>query len=110
MKAMKRKAIFYVYILEASDGTYYTGYTNNLESRIKLHAGGRGSKYLRGRAPLTLVYVKEYKYLKNAMHAERTIKTYTKSRKEELAKIWANAKLSAGAPMLRFSKIPGVFK
>ena len=75
-------------------------YDITLEARIKLHEEGHGAKYLIGKAPLTLVYAKEYKYLKNAMHAERTIKSYTRSRKEELIRIWANAKLNAGAPIV----------
>ena len=105
---MKRKADYYVYILECSDGTYYTGYTNNLCNRIKLHANGSGAKYLRGRSPLKLVYVKCYKYLRNVMHAERRIKQYTRKRKEELINNQAGMKLIAGAPMFRFLKRKGV--
>ncbi|MBU2567483.1 MAG: GIY-YIG nuclease family protein, partial [Elusimicrobia bacterium] len=65
---IKRKSKFYVYILECKDGTYYTGYTNNLEKRIELHNKGYGAKYLRGKLPVELVYYKEYKTRKSAMH------------------------------------------
>ena len=78
-----------VYLLECGDGTYYTGYTNNLETRLKLHNEGRGAKYLKGRLPVKLVYAKEYRYFRNAIHAERNVKKLTRSQKEELVRIYA---------------------
>ena len=81
---IKRKDVFYVYIVKCKNGTYYTGYTNNLESRIKLHNKGNGAKYLRGKSPVKLVYAKEYRYYKNALHAERNLKKLTRKEKEEL--------------------------
>ncbi|MEE8329669.1 MAG: GIY-YIG nuclease family protein, partial [Thermodesulfovibrionia bacterium] len=39
---IKRKGVFYVYIVKCKNGTYYTGYSNNLENRIKLHNKGNG--------------------------------------------------------------------
>jgi putative endonuclease len=88
MKAIKRKSIYYVYIVETSDGTYYTGYTNNLEKRLKEHGTARGAKYLRGRTPVKLVYAKEYRYYKNALHAERSLKGLRRCQKEELIKAY----------------------
>ena len=88
MLAMKRKikrtGSFFVYIVQCAKGTYYTGYTNDLEKRIRLHNNGTGAKYLRGRAPLKLVYTREYIYYKNAVKAEIAIKQLTKKQKEEL--------------------------
>ena len=81
---------YYVYIVECVGGTYYTGSTNNLENRLKLHNKGNGSKYLRGRGPVTLVYAKEYRYYKNAMRAERYLKRQTRRYKEELVKIYVS--------------------
>ena len=46
----------YTYIVQCSDGTYYTGWTNDLEKRIKSHNAGTGAKYTRPRLPVTLVY------------------------------------------------------
>lgn len=89
---MKRHDKYFVYIIEDKNGTYYTGYTNDINKRFELHEKGRGAKYLRGRAPLKLVFVKEYAYYKNALGAERRIKTYTRERKEELIKIYGNGK------------------
>jgi putative endonuclease len=83
-RKIKRKDTFFVYIVECSYGTYYTGYTNNLDNRIKLHNNGNGAKYLRGKAPVKLAYAKEYKYYKNALKAERNLKKLTRKRKEDL--------------------------
>lgn len=77
-----------MYILQCSNGTYYTGYTNNLENRIKEHNSGNGAKYLRGKLPVKLVYAKEYRYYKNAVHRERNIKKMTRKQKEELTRIY----------------------
>jgi len=89
MKDLKREGKFYVYMVECVNGTYYAGSTNNLESRIKLHNSGHGAKYLKGRGPVELVYAKEYKYYKNALHAERNLKKMTRKEKEVLIKIYA---------------------
>lgn len=91
---IKRKDIFYVYIVRCKDGTYYTGYTNNLENRIKLHNKGDGAKYLRGKLPVKLVYAKEYKYYKNALHAERKIKKLRSWQKQELIRIYEQVQKS----------------
>jgi len=84
---MEKSASFYVYILECADGAYYTGYTNDLEKRIKEHSGTkRGAKYLRGKLPVKLVWSKEYKYRYYAMSAEYKIKQLTRLQKESLVK------------------------
>lgn len=46
----------YTYIVQCSDGTLYTGYTNDLEKRMKAHNDKKGAKYTRGRTPVTLKY------------------------------------------------------
>ena len=86
---IKREGKFHVYIVECSDGSYYTGYTNDLETRIKEHNGSkRGAKYLRGKLPATLVYEKEYRYYKRAVQAEIRIKQLSHKQKRELAEIY----------------------
>ncbi|MBN3039495.1 MAG: GIY-YIG nuclease family protein [Candidatus Omnitrophica bacterium] len=80
-----RKQLFYVYILECQNGTYYAGYTNNLERRTKEHGNTkRGAKYLRGKGPVKLVYVKEYKYFKRAVSEESRIKKLRRYQKKKL--------------------------
>ena len=51
--------MYYTYIVECSDGTYYTGYTNDLRQRIRTHNEKKGAKYTRSRTPVTLVYAEE---------------------------------------------------
>jgi putative endonuclease len=87
-KKLARKSKYLVYIVQCRDGTYYTGYTNNLENRIKEHNSGHGAKYLRGKLPVKLVYAKEYRYYKNAVHCERIIKKMTRKQKEELVRVY----------------------
>ena len=47
---------FYIYIVECSDGTLYTGQTQNLEERIKNHQAGKGARYTRARLPVKLLW------------------------------------------------------
>lgn len=84
MKTFKRKGVFYVYILECRDGTYYTGYTPDLAKRIELHNTGKGAKYTRGRGPVKLIWSREFKYFRHAVAEERRIKGLTRKQKELL--------------------------
>ena len=83
-----RHSPFWVYVVQCRDGTYYTGYTNDLESRLRLHNKSHGAKYLRGRGPVRLVYAKIYRYHKNAVRAEAYLKRQTREYKKELIKIY----------------------
>ncbi len=74
----------FVYIVRCSKGTYYTGYTNDLERRIKMHNEGKGAKYLRGRVPVKLVYYARCRTKGDALRAERAIKGLTRSEKKDL--------------------------
>ena len=79
-----RKGCFFVYIVECSDKTFYTGFTPNLENRITLHNSGKGAKYTRDRRPVKLVWHKKYKYFKKAFLEERRIKQLSRQQKEKL--------------------------
>ena len=74
----------YVYILRCSDDSLYTGWTNNLEKRIKAHSNGKGAKYTKARLPVELVYFEEFEDKIEAMRREYAIKKLT--RKEKLKK------------------------
>lgn len=74
----------YVYIVECSDGTLYTGWTNNLDKRIEQHCNGTGAKYTRGRGPVTLVYHEEFNDKRDAMRREYEIKKYSRINKLKL--------------------------
>lgn len=77
----------YVYILKCKDGTLYTGYTNNLERRIKAHNSGKGAKYTRCRLPVELVYSETYETKSEAMKREYYIK---QMRREDKMKLISN--------------------
>lgn len=71
----------YVYIVECSDGTFYTGWTNNLEKRIAMHSNGVGAKYTKGRGPVKLMHYEEFEDKKDAMKREYEIKKLTRKAK-----------------------------
>ncbi len=74
----------YAYMVECSDGTLYTGYTNDLEKRIKAHNSGKGAKYTRSRLPVRLVYFEEFETKEKAQSREWHIKRLTRAKKLEL--------------------------
>lgn len=74
----------YIYIIECSDGSLYTGYTNDLEKRIKTHNDKKGAKYTRGRTPVTLKYFEEFDNKADAMKREVQIKNMRKEKKLRL--------------------------
>ena len=71
----------YVYILMCNDGSLYTGWTNDLESRIDAHNSGKGAKYTSGRLPVVLKYFEEFETKQEAMKREYEIKKLTKKDK-----------------------------
>lgn len=77
---------YVVYMVRCADGTYYTGSTNNLEARIKHHNTGHGAKYVRGRGPVTLVYVKGCRNHRDAAQAEWQLKQRSHQEKSALSR------------------------
>ncbi len=76
---------FFVYILECSDATYYTGCTNNLEKRLKEHnISKNGAKYTRMRRPVVLKYSEAFATLSKARKREAEIKRLSRKQKETL--------------------------
>ncbi len=73
-----------VYILECSDGTLYTGWTNNLEKRLEDHNLGKGAKYTRGRLPVILKYHETFSTKTEAMKREYAIKKMNREEKIKL--------------------------
>ena len=71
----------YVYILECSDGSLYTGWTNDLEKRLKAHNRGTASKYTRTRLPVRLVYFEEAESKSAALQREAALKKLSRARK-----------------------------
>ena len=65
---------FYVYLVECSDGTYYTGYTKDVEKRLEMHNSGKGAKYTRTRLPVQLIGFREFLTQRIAMQMEIRVK------------------------------------
>lgn len=74
----------YLYVVECKDGTYYAGYTTDVEQRVKKHNEGKGAKYTRGRGPVTVRYVKEYETKGEALRAEYSFKKLNRPEKERV--------------------------
>lgn len=74
----------YVYILKCSDGTFYTGWTTDIEARVNTHNSGSGAKYTRGRRPVSLVYYEELPDRSAALKREAAIKRLPRKKKLEL--------------------------
>ncbi len=74
----------WVYILECSDGTYYTGYSRNPETRLAQHQAGTASRYTRSRLPVTMIFLQECPTSKEAYRTERRIKLLPRKIKEAL--------------------------
>jgi putative endonuclease len=74
----------HVYIVECSDGTYYTGYTTDVERRVAEHNDGTGAKYTRGRRPVELVHVESFDSQSAAMQREHALKQLRRGTKESI--------------------------
>ncbi len=75
----------YTYVLVCGDGSLYTGWTNDLEKRVRAHNEGRGAKYTRSHRPVKLAYFESFATKEEALVREAAIKKLT--RKEKLALI-----------------------
>lgn len=80
----------YVYILLCKDNSLYTGWTVDLEKRLKTHNAGRASKYTRGRTPVKLVYFEEYRDRIQAQKREYAIKQLRRKDKLKLIEDFQN--------------------
>ncbi|TCS64399.1 putative endonuclease [Faecalimonas umbilicata] len=81
---MSRGSMNYTYIVKCSDGTFYTGWTNDLTRRMEAHNQGRGAKYTKARRPVTLIYYETFETKEEAMKREYAIKQLSRKEKEEL--------------------------
>ena len=74
----------YMYILLCSDGTYYTGSTNNLERRLEQHQNGEGANHTKKRLPVSLLYYEEYQRIDEAFYREKQVQGWSRKKKEAL--------------------------
>ncbi len=78
--------MYSVYLLRCADGSLYTGIATDVERRFAEHQANKGSKYLRGRGPLKLVFTKQIGKKELALKIERLVKRLPKLKKEKLIK------------------------
>jgi putative endonuclease len=76
--------VHHVYVIECADGTYYTGYTTDVERRVAEHDAGDGARYTRGRTPVELRHVEQFETRSAAMSREHAIKQLSRDEKERL--------------------------
>jgi predicted GIY-YIG superfamily endonuclease len=80
----RRPARWLVYLLRCSDGSLYTGITNDLPKRLKTHATGKASRYTRSRLPVTLAHTEPQPTKSAALRREAAVKRLSRPRKEAL--------------------------
>ena len=78
---------YYVYMILCEGNSFYTGYTKNLDSRIRLHKNGKGARYTRMHRPKKLVHVEAFRSRAEAMKREKKIKKMNHSQKRRLTKV-----------------------
>ncbi len=76
--------MWFVYIIECVDGTYYTGSTNDVQKRFKNHIEGNGAKYTKSHKPVKVIYQEELLSKSDALKREIELKKLSKNRKKEL--------------------------
>ena len=74
----------YMYILECTDGSYYTGSTKDLELRLIQHQAGEGANHTKKRLPVKLVYFEEYSRIDEAFYREKQVQGWSRKKKEAL--------------------------
>lgn len=79
--------MYYIYILLCSDKTLYTGIAKNIEKRLKDHCEGKGSKYVRSRLPVRLIYSEEHNSKSEALKRELQIKGWKRVKKIEVLEL-----------------------
>jgi putative endonuclease len=65
---------YYVYVILCKDNSFYTGYTKDLDSRMRLHINGKAARYTRMHRPKKIVYVEEFGSRAEAMRREKWVK------------------------------------
>lgn len=83
---MTTESDWFIYLIKTAHGSLYTGITTDVEKRLKTHESGKGSKYLRGKGPLTLVAAQPLSGRSLASRAEYLLKQQPAEYKVQLLK------------------------
>lgn len=73
-----------MYILECSNGQYYTGSTKGLERRLAEHQAGEGANFTKKHLPVKLVYYEEFQRIDEAFYKEKQVQGWSRKKKEAL--------------------------
>ena len=87
--------MWFIYILECTDGSFYIGSTNNIEQRFKNHIAGKGAKYTKSHKPVRIIYKKEFLTKSEAFKREWELKKFSRKQKEQLIKLQSLQPLSS---------------
>lgn len=79
--------MYFVYILECGDGSFYTGITNDVERRFIQHKNGQGAHYTRAKKAVRIIYTEKHTSRSSALKREAEIKSWRRAEKEGLIKI-----------------------
>ncbi len=82
-KARNKSSRWHLYILKCSDNTFYTGITNDVQRRLKMHNDGKASRYTRSRRPVILIYQEQCRNKSSALKKECGLKFLSRKEKEE---------------------------
>jgi putative endonuclease len=77
---------YFVYILLCSDGSFYTGFTRDVEERVRQHTNGTGARYTRSHPPKKIVHVEQFDTRSEAMRREKVIKKLSHEQKKLLSR------------------------
>lgn len=78
--------MWYLYITQNQNGSFYTGITQNLPRRFQEHRRGKGGHYTRYNPPRKILYKEEFLTEKKAKEREQQIKRWSRAKKEALIK------------------------
>lgn len=81
---MNEKKTYYTYMVRCCDDSLYTGFTTDLERRVKAHNDKKGAKYTKTRTPVSLVYYEQFETKQLAMQREAAIKKLSRQGKIQL--------------------------
>ena len=95
----------YTYILECEDGSFYTGWTNDLEKRYKAHCEGKGAKYTKAHKPVRIAYYEMFEDRIEAMQREYALKQLDHKAKKQLADAFDSAKVQIKKKEIKTMKI-----
>ena len=84
--------LYYVYIILCQDDSFYTGHTQNINERARLHACGKGARYTKMHKPKEVAYIELLNSRATAMKRERAIKKLSREQKIDLINSSGNLK------------------